>query len=612
MSDIAFTTLKARCSISASSRWQLGLFLASLCLLALSSGFAPISAADKPDPGFVGPIYVPTSDVQDVLFLGADRPIRIRLHIRLNGQAFRQAWNDYLRSLFDYLDVDRDGVLNQQEASRVPNLQTLESILNGNQIFTFRQEVQTTAPFAQLDTNKDGRVTLSELKAYYGTFPLVQLRDGPNKGMSQRLSEALFAHLDLNHDGKLSKEELAKAEESLAKLDLNEDEMIEVDELLPGSRNGFGGDFFFYGMRPKSPSSLLLLQDGEDTSRLVSLLLKHYDKKKKGKLNREDCKLDEAVFKQLDRNANGELEPGELVGWFQQPPDLELLVQLRNASGKDPLGLGKLAAKFLGDGSIAVHNPMNRCMPLAGKLQQTDRKTALLTDGSTLLDMQRAATRPEGNNVDSLRGAVLQQFKGALGDRKSLGKKEGLQHPFISGFFTLADANNDGELTEKELNAFFDVHAKGAGSFITLSISDHGRALFKLLDTDRDNRLSILELRSAWKVLEPWDTNRDGCICSEEVPQQFELLFTQGSANTPIRYEGGLYREPPKGPAARKDGPLWFRRMDRNNDGVVSRREFLGSDEDFRRIDTNGDGLIDPKEAWAADKWFKEKMAKGN
>jgi len=37
--------------------------------------------------------------------------------------------------------------------------------------------------------------------------------------------------------------------------------------------------------------------------------------------------------------------------------------------------------------------------------------------------------------------------------------------------------------------------------------------------------------------------------------------------------------------------------MDRNGDGDVSRREFLGSAEQFKRIDTDGDGLISVEEA---------------
>jgi hypothetical protein len=40
--------------------------------------------------------------------------------------------------------------------------------------------------------------------------------------------------------------------------------------------------------------------------------------------------------------------------------------------------------------------------------------------------------------------------------------------------------------------------------------------------------------------------------------------------------------------------------MDRNGDGVVSRREFLGPPELFRKLDRDGDGVISPAEAAAA------------
>ena len=42
--------------------------------------------------------------------------------------------------------------------------------------------------------------------------------------------------------------------------------------------------------------------------------------------------------------------------------------------------------------------------------------------------------------------------------------------------------------------------------------------------------------------------------------------------------------------------------MDRNRDGDVSRREFLGPREQFDRLDRDKDGLIDPDEASAAAK----------
>jgi len=44
--------------------------------------------------------------------------------------------------------------------------------------------------------------------------------------------------------------------------------------------------------------------------------------------------------------------------------------------------------------------------------------------------------------------------------------------------------------------------------------------------------------------------------------------------------------------------------MDRNGDGDVSRREWLGTREEFDRIDKDGDGLISLEEAIAAEKEF--------
>jgi Ca2+-binding EF-hand superfamily protein len=46
-------------------------------------------------------------------------------------------------------------------------------------------------------------------------------------------------------------------------------------------------------------------------------------------------------------------------------------------------------------------------------------------------------------------------------------------------------------------------------------------------------------------------------------------------------------------------GPDWFRRMDRNQDGDVSKREFPGTARQFAQLDSDGDGLISGAEAAA-------------
>ena len=55
-------------------------------------------------------------------------------------------------------------------------------------------------------------------------------------------------------------------------------------------------------------------------------------------------------------------------------------------------------------------------------------------------------------------------------------------------------------------------------------------------------------------------------------------------------------------PQPASDAPIWFQKMDRNQDGEVSLREFLGPLSVFHRLDTNGDGRLDVHEAQAAQK----------
>lgn len=49
--------------------------------------------------------------------------------------------------------------------------------------------------------------------------------------------------------------------------------------------------------------------------------------------------------------------------------------------------------------------------------------------------------------------------------------------------------------------------------------------------------------------------------------------------------------------------PYWFRRMDWDVDGRVSRLEFWGTDREFAGIDSDHDAAISPREACAACRW---------
>jgi Ca2+-binding EF-hand superfamily protein len=259
---------------------------------------------------------------------------------------------------------------------------------------------------------------------------------------------------------------------------------------------------------------------------------------------------------------------------------------------------------MLGDSGLEVFNPDKRTMALASSLHKKSDGLLLALDNA-LIEMRREDQAPQSPTSPGVRGFYLQQFRAAAGDKKVLEKKDAADNQFLAGVFALMDRNGDGKLTEAEVTEFLDVHALGSTAFVTLTQGDQGRGLFELIDTNRDGRLSPRELKNAWKTLEPWDLDGDGCISRNEIPRRLQLIISHGrpASNSPAA-------APAVAPVVSKarSGPLWFRKMDRNGDGDVSRKEFLGSDEDFDRIDTDHDGLISEKEAVAADEWFRKKL----
>jgi hypothetical protein len=100
-----------------------------------------------------------------------------------------------------------------------------------------------------------------------------------------------------------------------------------------------------------------------------------------------------------------------------------------------------------------------------------------------------------------------------------------------------------------------------------------------------------------------WDGDGDGRVSPDEIPYHFLVTIARGGL-AGLTGEGPAAAEArsptasrPTGPAA---GPGWFQKMDSNQDGDVSRREFLGPRDAFERLDRDKDGLIDPVEARAA------------
>jgi Ca2+-binding EF-hand superfamily protein len=505
--------------------------------------------------------------VQDVVVLTDKRPVFLRLHLRIDGKPFREfhqkALDDYLAGLFKHLDADGDGVLSEVEARRMPppfGPPGDPGVASVHVAFNYRV----------VDADGDGKVTRDELAEYHRQFsggaalaqPTARTAVPPN------VNVALFALLDTNKDGKLSREELAAAAAVLAPLDADHDELLTPEKLSPSlSRNEGAVPFSgptMRGARAAGPSLFVLATD-DDRAALAKALRARYGR------GREPAKVPDG------------------------PADAEMVVRLGERSpGQARLEVVRSNEKQ-GEG-VSV------------------RPSA---DGATLtFDGMRVEVRVNDGRPRQPREArqrTLELFRGAAGDKGFLTRNEAQTAGFFPNQFALLDQNNDGKLTETELAAYLDNVQERQARLIAatpaLVLSDRGQGLFEWLDQDRDGRLSLRELREAPKLLARLGREEEGELSRADLPESYQLAVGLGQAS--LSRAGPEALTPREAPMLSLDwaapGLLWFYKMDRNRDGDVSPREFLGTAEDFRRLDADGDGLISRNEAERASELFRKK-----
>jgi Ca2+-binding EF-hand superfamily protein len=165
--------------------------------------------------------------------------------------------------------------------------------------------------------------------------------------------------------------------------------------------------------------------------------------------------------------------------------------------------------------------------------------------------------------------------------------------------FTFWDANNDGKVYPEEIAAAYDMQYLPFMTQVRASVTSQANSLFAALDANSDSRLSLREMRTCAERIKTFDKNNDGRVAAEEVPISMKLEFGLGNAVGQVRsFAPGGYGQPARSTGG--GGPDWFVRMDRNSDGDITPREFLGTLEQFKKLDTNSDGFIERKEAEAA------------
>jgi EF hand len=162
------------------------------------------------------------------------------------------------------------------------------------------------------------------------------------------------------------------------------------------------------------------------------------------------------------------------------------------------------------------------------------------------------------------------------------------------GRFEAVDADEDGKAYAHEIEAFLAQQQAGLRAQIHARATDSEDVLFAALDADHDERLDSREIEGAGARLAALDKNGDGQLTADELPEVLLIGLARGS----LENADATFAPPPV-IARAPDGkaPRWFTAMDANQDGVVSRREFLGTAEQFAALDRDGNGLLDAREA---------------
>jgi Ca2+-binding EF-hand superfamily protein len=292
-------------------------------------------------------------------------------------------------------------------------------------------------------------------------------------------------------------------------------------------------------------------------------------------LSAKELGMAESVFARFDGDGDGQLDSDELRMFLTSPePTLSFKVAIDSSE--------PLHAEVMGD------------FPSDSLKMSSDGAANI-----TLLTTQLSVVRGSSYEFENVEMMIKPQFLAADADANGYLEKSEAERAFLFGAtFDELDIDKNGKVYLDEVTRYFQIRFDAARSRAVLTIHEQGRTLFEILDTDRDRRLSFRELKSAAGKLSLWDRDGDGLLSESEIPFQYRLIVSRGNlpaiTGNLVAPDMNRAGEPPE----RTAGPLWFRKMDKNRDGEISKREFLGETATFEKLDLNRDGFIDLNEVF--------------
>jgi Ca2+-binding EF-hand superfamily protein len=526
--------------------------------------YAPPSAErEDADPG---------DPVERFALLTPGGPVVVQVSLTIDGQPFRQARERLIDEMLTAADKDEDGQVTWDEAMASPRFAASRMIAKGS------------------DLDGDGVVNRPELRRFVAArhqAPAFLLQAAPNPAdPSNRvfvegqvmtvgtLPPNVQALLDRDGDGVLAEPEIAAAGERLKSRDADDNDLLEAAEFSRFLQAPPGLEAAMSQRLQLQPSLIcVLLGPAISADSLYTVLSQRY-MVETGAIKSGSFSAVPQLFELLDEDGDGKLQKFEASRLSEVEPQISLAVDLGYLAGGRGLSLVSLA-------------------PDLAKLKESETHLSLALEG-VLLSVAANAAAPPRTDYERAAGPTIARF-----DKDSNGYLGESEVPAgMAGQFKMWDTDGDGLVYAKEIAAAQVQTAAPRATQVVAYAASHGSSLFEILDQSGDSRLSLREMRSAVERIKLLDTDRDGQVTEREIPAIMSVSFRTGLAGAIAARAGE--RLPEVDSPKVETTPEWFTRMDRNGDGDLSVREFLGDRNDFRRLDADGDGLIDSREALAA------------
>jgi len=556
------------------------------------------SASDENEASAAQSPPVPTFGTERIVLLAPLNPIIIDLQLSIDGRPHTEALDRLVDDVLKLADTDGDGRTMWKELCASKRIKYGQY---GN--LAIENENGEKQVIDRYDIARDGVVDRTELPRFLtrnaGASRPFSIRGTLDHRDLNRRGAPTWRVIDADDDGVISKEEWAAAQARLAGRDNDDDEILLVSDLNPRLFNP--DPEMMAERRRRGPEATRLLGPHADWNSVQRALEREYGG---GRTLVPGCfPLTPELYEQLDANKDGRLRRDEYLALNDVPPHVIIAAEFgkREAAKAEEQAEGKEAESSDEDETPAAgpNQPRLRVVQIAsvlaeggsgsGVAEQPGRLT--LSAGGTLITFFTNDTVARDDFSARAKQTLAQLDQNKDGYLEKSEVPESLQGQL--GRFEAVDTDEDGKAYPHEIEAFLAQQQAGLRAQIHARATDSEDALFAALDTDHDERLDGRELEGAGLRLAALDKNRDGQVTSDELPEVLLIGLARGS----LENADATFAPPPV-IARAPDGqaPRWFTAMDANQDGAISRREFLGSPEQFAQLDKDGNGLLEVSE----------------